>query len=296
MGTRQAYRRITGLASGAALLLGLLLPGALPGAAEAATVTPAAPVTPAATGLAQAYNNVGVTTAAAASAGNFDGTGDSLPAAGLAADALRPGQPLLHDGLTIGWPDVQPGQPDNVVADGQQITLDGTGTVLGVTGASAYGTTSGTLTVDYANGSTSTATLSFADWTSTSAAAGSDLLATTAGWNAATGSGGTTPVSLFYAAIPLTAGQRVTSVTLPAVGSGVGKNVPSMHVFSLTVGSPGQEAAGAPGAASYYDEARKDCVGTAAGSGPPTRGPGSGTRWRTGRCPIPTPRPSTTPT
>ena len=182
-----------------------------------------------------------------------------------------------------------------MVADGQQITLDGTGTVLGVTGASAYGTTSGTLTVDYANGSTSTATLSFADWTSTSAAAGSDLLATTAAErrHRQRRNHAGQPVLRGH---PVTAGQRVTSVTLPAVGSGVGKNVPSMHVFSLTVGSPGQEAPGAPGAASYYDEARKDCVGTAAGSGPQTRGPGSGTRWRTGRCPIPTPRPSTTPT
>jgi glucoamylase len=40
-----------------------------------------------------------------------------------------------------------------------------------------------------------------------------------------------------------------------------------MHVFDLSIGSPGAEAAGAPGAASYYDEGRKDCVGTAAGSG-----------------------------
>ncbi len=68
-----------------------------------------------------------------------------------------------------------------------------------------------------------------------------------------------------YAAIPLTAGQPVVSVTLPTVGAGrVGKNVPSMHIFSMTIGSLRQVAPGAPGAASYYDEARKDCVGTAA--------------------------------
>jgi len=100
------------------------------------------------------------------------------------------------------------------------------------------------------------------NWIDTAAAAGTDLLATTAGWNP----GGATPVSLSYAAIPLTAGKQVTSVTLPTVGPAVGQNVPSMHIFSLTVGSPAQEAAGAPGAASYYDEARKDCVGTAAGT------------------------------
>ncbi len=155
-----------------------------------------------------------------------------------------------------------PGQPDNVLADGQQIAVSGTGSVLGVVGASAYGSTSGTFTIGYADGSTSTATVTFADWVDTSAASGSDLLATTAGWNP----GGTTPVSLFYAAIPLTAGARVTSVTLPSVGATVGQNVPAMHVFSLSIGSPGADAAGGPGAMSYYDEARKDCVGTAAGS------------------------------
>ncbi len=168
--------------------------------------------------LQAAFDNVGITTAATAGAGNFDGIGDSFAAAGLASDALVPGQSLLHDGLRIGWPDVPPGQPDNVVADGQQIAVSGTGSVLGVVGASAYGSTSGTFTIGYADGSTSTATVTFADWVDTSAASGTDLLATTAGWNP----GGTTPVSLFYAAIPLTAGARVTSVTLPTVG-GVGR-------------------------------------------------------------------------
>ena len=58
----------------------------------------------------------------------------------------------------------------------------------------------------------------------------------------------------------------MTSVTLPSTGAAVGKNVPSLHVFSLSIGSPGQDAAGGPGAMSYYDQARKDCVGTAADS------------------------------
>src|ERR1700729_1906116 len=196
--------------------------------------------------LAQAFNNVGITSSSHATAGNYDGIGDSFSALGLAEDALLPGQSLLHDGMTITWPDVAPGDPDNVVADGQTIALAGTGSVLGVIGASAYGSTTGT------------ATVTLAAWVDTNAASGTDLLATTAGWNP----GGTTPVILSYAAIPLTAGKRVTSVTLPTVSSGVGKNVPAMHVFSLTIGSPAAEAAGAPGAASYYDEARKDCVGT----------------------------------
>src|SRR5580704_8871984 len=193
--------------------------------------------------LAQAFNNVGITSSSHATAGNYDGIGDSFSAPGLAEDALLPGQSLLHDGMTITWPDVAPGDPDNVVADGQTIALAGTGSVLGVIGASAYGSTTGTFTVGYSDGTSSTATVTLADWVDTNAASGTDLLATTAGWNP----GGTTPVSLSYAAIPLTAGKRVTSVTLPTVSSGVGKNVPAMHVFSLTIGSPAAEAAGARG-------------------------------------------------
>jgi glucoamylase len=251
MGIHLPATRLVTAAAGA-LALSMMVPLGGGGTASAAT----------AGSLQAAFDNVGITSAGTASAGNFDGIGDSFDAAGLARDALAPGQPLLHDGLRIGWPDVPPGQPDNVVADGQQIAVSGAGSVLGVVGASAYGSTSGTFTIGYADGSTSTATVTFADWVDTSAASGTDLLATTAGWNP----GGTTPVSLFYATIPLTAGAQVTSVTLPAIGAAVGQNVPAMHVFSLSIGSPGAEAAGGPGAMSYYDEARKDCVGTAAGS------------------------------
>jgi glucoamylase len=251
MGARWTTRRMVLMAAVTALL------------PAAATLGPAAPAHAAGPpSLQQAFDNVGITASSDATAGNYDGIGDSFDSAGLAADALVPGHSLLHDGLAITWPDVAPGDPDNVVADGQTIAVTGTGTVLGVVGASAYGSTTGTFTVGYADGSTSTATVTLADWIDTSAASGTDVLATTAGWNPS----GTIPVSLFYAAIPLTAGKQVASVTLPTVGSTVGKNVPSMHVFSLTIGSPGAEAAGAPGAASYYDEARKDCVGTAAGT------------------------------
>jgi glucoamylase len=254
MGRRSTSNRFRHAATGLAVValpLGLLT--GLAGEPASAAAPPT---------LQEAFNNVGITAAADATAGNYDGIGDSLSAAGLAADALSPGRPLLHDGLRITWPDVSPGQPDNVVADGQTVAVSGTGSTLGVVGASAYGSTTGTFTVTYANGTTSSASVTLADWIDTSAAAGTDLLATTGGWNP----GGTIPVSLSYAAIPLTADQRVVSVTLPAVGASVGQNVASMHIFSLTVGSPGQEAAGAPGAASYYDEARKDCVGTAATS------------------------------
>ncbi|HEY1918736.1 MAG TPA: glucodextranase DOMON-like domain-containing protein [Streptosporangiaceae bacterium] len=210
--------------------------------------------------LEQAFNNVGITSSTDASSGNFDGIGDSFSASGLAEDALTPGNGLLHDGQRLSWPDVPAGQSDNVVADGQVITLSGQGSTLGIVGASAYGDATGTFTVTYADGTTSTASVTLANWTDETPASGTDFLATTAGWNP----GGTVPVSLSYAAIPLTHGEPVVSVTLPTVSSGVGSGVTAMHVFDLAIGTPGAQAAGAPGGQSYYDQGRKDCVGTAA--------------------------------
>ncbi|MGA8016972.1 MAG: glycoside hydrolase family 15 protein [Candidatus Dormiibacterota bacterium] len=210
--------------------------------------------------LQQAFDNVGISSPSAPTTGNFDGIGDSFSSAGLAEDALTAGGSLLHDGITIDWPNVPPGADDNVVADGQTIGLSGTGSVLGIIGASAYGSASGTFTVTYTDGTTSSGSVTLADWINSSAATGTDLLATTAGWNP----GGSLPVSVSYATVAIDPSKQVASVTLPAVSTGVGKGVNSMHVFDLTVGSPAAEAAGGPGALSYYDEARKDCVGTAA--------------------------------
>ncbi len=210
--------------------------------------------------LEQAFDNVGITAPADATVGNFDGIGDSFSSTGLASDALVPGARLLHDGLRVDWPDIAPGSPDNVVADGQTVALDGQGSTLGIVGASAYGSASGTFTVTYADGTSTSGSVSFSDWVDEQPASGTDFLATTGGWDP----GGSIPVSLSYAAIPINPAEQVASVTLPTVSAAVGNGVNAMHIFDLVIGTPGAEAAGAPGAASYYDLARKDCVGTAA--------------------------------
>ena len=229
-----------------------------------ATTSPAVRAAPAVS-LEQAFDNTGITNPATPGPGNFDGIGDSFSSTGLAEDALVPGGQLLHDGLTVSWPDVAPGSPDNVVAEGQTISLSGMGTTLGVVGASAYGSATGTFTVTYANGTTTTASVTLADWIDSSAASGTDFLATTGGWDP----GGSTPVSLSYAAIPIDPTEGLASVTLPAVSTGIGSGVQAMHIFALSVGSPAAEATEAPGSLSHYDEARKDCVGTAADTASP---------------------------
>ena len=240
--------RVFSIAGLTALCLG---PGISPASAASAAVFPT---------LAQAFDNVGITAPSDPAAGNFDGIGDSFSAPDLAMDALAPGSTLLHDGLTLDWPAVAPGSPDNVVADGQTVDLSGRGSTLGIVGASAFGSAGGTFTVTYTDGTSTNAFVTLSDWVDESPAAGTDFLATTGGWDP----GGTIPVSLSYGTIPLDPTKQVESVTLPAIGSSVGNDVNSMHIFDLAIGTPGTEATGAPGAASYYDEARKDCVGTAA--------------------------------
>jgi glucoamylase len=214
--------------------------------------------------LGQAFDNTGITAPSDPALGNLDGTGDSFSSSGLASDGIAPGTSLLHDGLRLRWPDVPPGHPDNALADGQVIAVSGSGTTLGVAAASTGGNTSGTFTVTYTDGSSTSAQVSVANWVNGSAAAApsggeSDLLATTGGWNP----GGTLPVSMSYLSIPLNPAKRVATVTLPTVGSTTGHAVPAMHVFDLAVGTVAARAADGPGALSYYDLARKDCLGTA---------------------------------
>ncbi len=240
----------------AALALGAAGLAMGPGAVSAAGAGPVP--------LSQAFDNTGITAPSVPAPGNLDGTGDSFSSAGLASDGISPGAALLHDGLRLRWPDVAPGHPDNVLADGQVIAVTGSGTTLGVAAASTGGSTSGTLTVTYTDGSSTSAQVSVANWVNTSAAAApsggeAGLLATTGGWNP----GGTLPVSLSYLSVPLDAAKHVASVTLPTVGSAIGHAVPAMHVFGLAVGTVAARATDGPGALSYYDLARKDCLGTA---------------------------------
>ena len=235
---------------------------AAPAAVASSAASAGAPAGP--VPLAQTFDNVGITNSGQTQNGNLDGTGDSFDSAALARDAISPGASLVHDGLTLRWPGVAPGQKDNVLADGQQIALRGRGNTLGMAATSTGGATSGTLTVTYTDGTTTAASISVANWVSTSAASApghgeSDLLATTGGWNPS----GSTPVSLSYLSIPVSPAKTVASVTLPAVGGSVGPTTPAMHVFDLTVATVAGRAGDGPGTLSYYDLARKDCVGTA---------------------------------
>ena len=200
----------------------------------------------AAASLSAAYNNTGISSNSDESAADYDGVGDSFSAQALAAGtptALTQGGKVTVGGTTFTWPDVAPGNPDNVVAAGQTIALSGSGTDLGFLGSSQNGTASGTVTVHYTDGTSKAFTLNMADWYANAPAVGNQLVTTTSSWNFQSNSLGAHPVSVYFASVPLDKGKTVASVTLPTLAAAGGNT--AMHIFAMATGS-GTPTAGAP--------------------------------------------------
>jgi beta-glucosidase len=198
------------------------------------------------TSLAAAYNNTGISNNSDEAAANYDGVGDSFSAQALAAGtptALTQGGQVTVDGTTFTWPDAAPGTPDNVVTAGQTVELSGSGTDLGFLGASQNGTASGTVTVNYTDGSSQSFNLNMADWYANSPALGDQLVTTTSSWNFQSNPLGPHPVSVYFDSVPLQPGKQVASVTLPLL-SGAGGTT-AMHIFAMATGT-GTATTGAP--------------------------------------------------
>jgi beta-glucosidase len=216
------------------------------GNSEDGTVEASATVSVASSSLIAAYNNTGISDNSNVAAGNYDGVGDSYSAQALAAgtpNALTPGKPVTIGGTTFTWPSAASGTPDNVVAGGQTVALSGAGTDLGFLGASQNGTASGPVTVHYADGSSQSFNLNLADWYANSPAVGNQLLTTTTSWNFTSSTQTAHPVSVYFASVPLQAGQRVSSVTLPVLNNAGGTT--AMHIFAMATGT-GTPTTGAP--------------------------------------------------
>ena len=196
--------------------------------------------------LSAAYNNTGISDNANEAAADYDGVGDSFSAQALAAGtptALTPGAKVTAGGTTFTWPNVAAGTPDNVVAAGQTVQLSGSGTDLGFLGASQNGTATGTVTVHYTDGSSTSTSLNVADWYANAPAVGDQLLTTTSSWNFQSNPLGAHKVSVYFASVPLTKGKTVASVTLPTLENSGGTT--AMHIFAMAIGS-GTPTAGAP--------------------------------------------------
>jgi hypothetical protein len=189
--------------------------------------------------LAAGFDNVGTTDDANPAPGNLDGSGRSYSAQALASGspiALTSGATVVHDGLTFTWPNVPPGSPDNIAADGQAIPVSGAGTRLGFLGTGDYGTASGTGTIIYSDGSTQSFGLSLADWWSKQPAPGGDILTTAAHVNLQSGPKAQ-DANVYFASVALKAGVTVQYVILPPdVGQAGAGGHTQMHIFAVTVG------------------------------------------------------------
>jgi hypothetical protein len=203
------------------------------GGAVSASATVAVPYA----SLSAAYDNPGISDNSDVAAGNYDGGGDSYSAQALAAGtptALTPGSQVTIGGTKFTWPDVAAGTNDNVLADGQTVAVSGSGTDLGLLGASQNGTATGPVTVNYTDGSSQSFTLNMADWYSDAPATGNQILTTTSSWNQSNPSG-SHPVSVYFASVPLQSGKTVASVTLPSLPGSFGGT--EMHIFAMAAGS-----------------------------------------------------------
>ena len=189
--------------------------------------------------LSPYYNVTGISSDGSGSTADYDGDGFSYSEQALAAAGLTPGGTVTSGGLTYTWPNVAAGQPDAVTAGGQTIpvaTAAGA-TSIGFLGSATNGGTagtSGTVTITYTDGSTSTATLGMSDWT-LSANSGSPqfsnvIVATTPYRNAPTGKQSVNTY-IFAQTIPIDGSKTVASITLPSnVTSG------SIGIFAISAG------------------------------------------------------------
>ncbi|MFU8854826.1 fibronectin type III-like domain-contianing protein, partial [Micromonospora sp. SL1-18] len=186
--------------------------------------------------LAAAFNNVGITSVSNPKAGDFSGNGVTFSSDALAEVGLTPGAFFVRDGITFTWPEGPAGQPDNVVAAGQPITVSGTGSKLGFVGASAYGNASGTATIHYTDGTTQEFTLTMSDFYETTPADDNKVVAIAPYRHNSSGINKHT-ASIYSAYVDLKAGKTVSYVTLPDVNSGiVAVQVTSMHIFAAAIG------------------------------------------------------------
>ena len=175
--------------------------------------------------------------------GGFDDEGWAYSQNALAAGGVGSGAKVSADGIDYNWPTIAAGRSDNLEVAGQTIPQPAgtTGASLGLLGAATDAPTDGTgvpgqLTVTYTDGTTTTATVAFSDWTLNGASkkpvAGDTTALTTAYRDTADGGKDTVKAYVFSVKVPLDRTKEVASVTLP-VTSASG----TVHLFAIGFGA-----------------------------------------------------------
>jgi hypothetical protein len=184
--------------------------------------------------LADYYDNTGISDDGDTSCNaDFDGDGYSYSAQALAAAGANPGGTVTVDGIGYTWPSAASCQPDNILAAGQKILVNGTAgaTTLGFLGSSGNGSAGGPVTVTYTDGTSQTSQLFFGDWAQN--ASNGDITALTMPYRNHQG-GETQAITMYVFAdeVPLDSSKTVASVTLPMIADHVSSST-STHIFAI---------------------------------------------------------------
>ena len=113
--------------------------------------------------------------------------------------------------------------------------ITGSGT-LGFLVSASYGPASGTGTVRYTDGTTSSFTLSSPDWFSSSPPDGGAVALSATYQNRQGNTRYNGAAYIFYVPVTLAANKTMNSVTLPSVGTVPASAVPTLHVFAIAAG------------------------------------------------------------
>jgi alpha-L-fucosidase len=192
-------------------LLGVPVPAAVAAEIPAPVLVP----------ITQYYDNDGIDSAAARG-GNFDGSGYTFPAEGL------PSGRISVDGVPFTFPSAAAGARNNIVAMGQRVDIPpGRYHAAHFLVAGSYGMASGTATVHYADGGTTTASLAGPDWYS-----GSGPISATFRYTPDNGTD-QHPVSISTAQVWMDATREAVAVTLPTTKPAQ-EGQTSLHVFAMS--------------------------------------------------------------
>jgi lysophospholipase L1-like esterase len=188
--------------------------------------------------LSDYFDNAGITDDTDQGCGNLDGDGFSLSEEALSAAGLTPGASVTSGGLTYTWPSAAACSADNVLSDAQTVLVNGAlgDTTLGLLGTSTSGTSSGLVLINYSDGTSSSAVVTFGDWAG-APVTGDTAVATMAYRNSQGGSSQALTVYVNATQVPVNPDKQVVSVTLPEIANYVAPSVTAMHVFALALGS-----------------------------------------------------------
>ncbi len=177
-------------------------------------------------------SNAGVSADSDTGAADLDGSGYSFSATALASAGVTPGSAVTAGGLSFAWPAAAPGSADNVVASGQEIAVNQSGSTLGFLDTSTYGPVQGSghdrlrqrhdpeLHAHHAG-------LVLGRGTANSAIS-------MAYRNAPGNVQNSHPVNVYEQSVALDSTAQVAGVILPDIGQGV--SGPALHIFAIAVG------------------------------------------------------------